>query len=131
MRGSRPLKATRPAFLMHRQTVSAILFVIAFVAGRVPATAQTQNATLNASINGLARLSLSTAAITFPDADPDTVPSIQAAQGPITVTAKARTSPNGTVTLTLMANDVLRSGINTIPASNITWTATGAGFSNG
>lgn len=99
-------------------------------AGRAPA-AQTSNATLNASISSMARLSLSSAALTFPDADPDTVPSIQASQGPITLTAKARTAPNGTVTLTVVASDHLRSGINTIPASNITWVASGAGFGNG
>jgi len=99
-------------------------------AGRVPA-AQTSNATLNASMNSVARLSLSSAALTFPDADPDTVPSIQASQGPITVTAKARTSPNGMVTLTIRAGDQLRSGLNTIPESNITWVTTGGGFSNG
>ena len=93
--------------------------------------AQTSTATLNASINSVARLSVSSAALTFPDADPDTVPSIQASQGPITVTAKARTSPNGTVTLTVRASDELRSGVNTIPASNITWVASGTGFGNG
>jgi hypothetical protein len=114
-----------------RLTVSVLLFALVFAAGRMPAAAQTSNATLNASINGLARLSLSSAALTFPDADPDTVPSIQASQGPITLSAKARTSPNGTVTLTVLASDQLRSGLNTIPASNITWVGSGAGFVNG
>ena len=97
----------------------------------MPAAAQTDNATLNASINGLARLSLSAFSISFPDADPDTVPIIPASQGPLTITAKARTSPNGTVTLTVLASDDLRSGLNTIPAASITWTATGLGFSSG
>jgi len=115
---------------MRRRTLTPVLFVLILVAG-TPAAAQTRNATLNASINGLARLSLSSAAITFPDADPDTLPSIQAAQGPITLTAKARTSPNGSITLTVQANDHLRSGIDTIPASNITWVASGPGFNNG
>jgi len=114
-----------------RLTLSVLLFALVFAAGRVPAGAQTSNATLNASINGLARLSLSSAALTFPDADPDTVPSIQATQGPITLSAKARTSPNGAVTLTVLASDQLRSGLNTIPASNITWVGGGAGFVNG
>jgi hypothetical protein len=114
-----------------RLTVSVLLFALIFATGRMPAAAQTSNATLNASINGLARLSLSSAALTFPDADPDTVPSIQASQGPITLSAKARTSPNGTVTLTVVASDQLRSGLNTIPASNITWVGSGAGFVNG
>jgi hypothetical protein len=109
----------------------SLLFILVLVAGSAPAAAQTQNATLNASINGLARLSLSSAALTFPDADPDTVPSIQASQGPITLTAKARTSLNGTITLTVQASDHLRSGIDVIPASNITWVTSGTGFSNG
>jgi hypothetical protein len=113
-----------------RVTAPALFLILVVAAGRVPA-AQTSNATLNASINSVARLSLSSAALTFPDADPDTVPSIQASQGPITVTAKARTSPNGTITLTVRASDDLRSGVNTIPASNVTWVASGAGFGNG
>ena len=95
-----------------------ILFLLA--TGIVPAAAQTDTATLNASINGLARLSLSTFSISFPDADPDTVPSIPASQGPVTITAKARTSVNGALTLTVQANDDLRSGLNTIPAASVT-----------
>lgn len=114
-----------------RVTAPVFLLILVVAAGRVPVAAQTGTATLNASINSVARLSLSSAALTFPDADPDTVPSIQASQGPITVTAKARTSPNSTITLTVRASDELRSGLNTIPASNITWVASGTGFGNG
>lgn len=108
-----------------------LFLLLGLAANSSPASAQTQNATLNASINGLARISVSSAALTFPDSDPDTVPSIQASQGPITLTAKARTSLNGTITLTVSASDDLRSGINTIPASNITWVASGTAFNNG
>src|SRR6476646_10799240 len=113
-----------------RVTAPALFLIMVMAAGRVPA-AQTSNATLNAAINSVARLSLSSAALTFPDSDPDTVPSIQASQGPITLTAKARTSLNGTITLTVKASDDLRSGVSTIPASNITWVASGAGFNTG
>jgi hypothetical protein len=109
----------------------ALLACFVFAVSIAPAAAQTDTATLNASINGQARLSLSTLAITFPDADPDAVPSIPAAQGPVTITAKARTSLNGAVTLTILATDQLRSGLDTIPASQVTWTATGSGFTNG
>jgi len=115
-----------------RQSVLFIVLVLMVVAAGVePAAAQTSTATLNASMNGVARLSVSSATISFQDADPDTVPAITASQGPITLTAKARTSQNGGVTLTVVASGPLRSGLNTIPASNITWTATGAGFTNG
>jgi hypothetical protein len=112
---------------------AALLVCLVFLTGIVPAAAQTQTdtATLNASINSQARLTLSTVSISFPDADPDTVPSVAASQGPVTITAKARTSVNGTVTLTIQANDPLRSGLDTIPASQVTWTATGTGFMNG
>jgi hypothetical protein len=96
-----------------------------------PARAQTDVATLNATISGMARLSLSSASLTFPDADPDAVPQIAAAQGPITITARARASATGAVTLTVRASSNLRSGLDTIPAANITWTATGAGFVGG
>lgn len=107
--------------------------MIWMAAGTTPAAAQqvTGTATLNATFGGLARLTFSTLTITFPDAEPDMVPNVPASQGPITITAKARTSPNGAVTLSVQASDDLRSGVNTIPASSITWTATGPGFTNG
>ena len=80
-----------------------ILFLLATGIG--PAAAQTDTATLNASINGLARLSLSTFSISFPDADPDMVPIVPASQGPLTITAKARASFNGALTLTVQASE--------------------------
>jgi hypothetical protein len=111
----------------------AVFVVIVLVAGSMPATPQqaADTATLNATFSGLARMTFSASSVTFPDADPDLVPYVPASQGPITITAKARTSPNGTVTLTVRAADELRSGLDTIPASNITWTASGPGFTNG
>jgi hypothetical protein len=118
---------------MRRASLSAVFVVIGLAAGIEPAASQqvTDTATLNATFSGLARLTFSSSNVSFPDADPDSVPNIPAVQGPIAITAKARTTPNGTVTLTVQASDDLRSGVNTIPASNITWTSTGAGFTNG
>ncbi len=116
---------------MRLTVLLAFLVPLALAAGSTPAACQTASATLNGPVVGLARLTLSSAAVTFPDADPDSIPNVPALQGPITVTAKARTMVNGGVTLTVLATDQLRSGLNTIPASNITWTASGAGFSSG
>jgi hypothetical protein len=82
---------------------------------------------LSAGVTGLARLSLSTNSITFPDADPDMVPQVPALPGPITITAKARASQNALVTLTVQAGDDLRSGVNVLPASLVTWTGSGPG----
>lgn len=110
-----------------------ISFVVCLLVlcGGIPAAAQTDSATLNASVNSQARLSFSTLSISFPDADPDTSPSIPALPGPVTITAKARTSANGAVTLTVRATGDLRSGLSTIPASAVTWTSTGSGFVGG
>ena len=49
----------------------------------------------------------------------------------MTITAKARGERNSLVTLTVQADDDLRSGLSTLPVSLITWTASGPGFVNG
>ena len=106
-------------------------FVLIVLLGAVcpaPAAGQTSTATLNAAFTGLARVSFSGASLSFPDADPDTIPQIPSTPATIVITAKARATAGGTVTLTVRASNDLRSGITTIPASNITWTATGSGF---
>jgi hypothetical protein len=96
-----------------------------------PAAAQQATATLNANLPPLARLSLSTSSIVFPDADPDTLPLVPSSPPAISITAKARASHGSTITLTVEASDDLRSGLDTIPVGNITWTATGSGFVGG
>ncbi|MEO8520245.1 MAG: hypothetical protein ABI603_02715 [Acidobacteriota bacterium] len=116
---------------MRLSVCLVLLVALGLAVGSTPAAGQTASATLNGPVIGLARLTLSSAAVTFPDADPDSMPNVAASQGPITVTAKARTMVNGRVTLTVLATGPLRSGLNTIPASNVTWTASGAGFSGG
>ncbi len=107
--------------------------IIALLVAGCPALAagQTSTATLNVAFSGLARLSLSSASLSFPDADPDTVPQVGATPSTVLITAKARATENGAVTLTVQASDDLRSGVSTIPASMITWTATGPGFVGG
>jgi len=110
---------------------SSWLLLIASLAIAAPAGAQTATSTFSANLGGIAKLSFSSNALSFPDADPDTVPLIAAAGGAITVTAKARASLSATVTLTVLAADDLRSGVDTIPASALTWIGSGAGFVNG
>jgi hypothetical protein len=105
--------------------------LIAALAIAAPAAAQTATSTFSANLGGIAKLSLSSNTLSFPDADPDTVPLVSAAGGAITITAKARASLSATVTLTVLAADDLRSGIDTIPASALTWIASGPGFING
>jgi hypothetical protein len=107
------------------------LLLVAALAIAAPAGAQTASSTFSANLGGIAKLSFSSSTLSFPDADPDTVPLISAAGGAITITAKARASLAATVTLTVIAADDLRSGLDTIPASALTWIGSGAGFVNG
>lgn len=96
-----------------------------------PAGGQTATAVLSANLGGRAKLAFSSNGLSFPGADPDTLPQVAAISGPVTVTAKARASRGGTVLLTVQATDDLRSGVVTIPVDALTWTATGAGFVGG
>ena len=113
-----------------RRLLAAVLVWTA-AAPAARAAAQASTATLSANVGTIAKLNLSAATAAFPDADPDAVPQIPTAGGPILITAKSRANPGVLVVLTLQAADDLRSGVNVIPASNITWTATGAGFVGG
>ena len=97
-----------------------------------PALAQQSAvATLTVTFGGLAKLSFSTNAISFPDADPDTTPQIPSSPPAIVITAKARATRLSAVALTVSASDELRAGVTTIPVSEISWTASGPGFVNG
>ncbi|MBN1458130.1 MAG: hypothetical protein JXA57_01250 [Armatimonadetes bacterium] len=101
--------------------------VLGAVAPGLAATDQ-QNLTINATVSAKAKLTLGVAAINFADADPDSVPSIAATENPVSVTVKAQTGGGSSITLTVQADGDLESGTDTIDVSNVTWTATGAGF---
>jgi hypothetical protein len=95
------------------------------------ATNATSNVSVSATVSATAKLNVGTTTLTFPNADPDTTPSIAATEGTVNITAKAKTSANSNVTLTLLAGGDLTSGTDTIGISNLTWTVTGTGFSAG
>jgi hypothetical protein len=74
-------------------------------------------------------LTVSSAAITFASANPDTSPTIAAA--PLTVQIRVRQN-TGPWQLTVLANGDLISGPSTVDITNVTWTATPAPpFQNG
>ncbi len=108
--------------------VTALVVALAFAR---PAGGQVAPAMLSANLGGRAKLAFSSTTLSFPGADPDTAPQVAAVTGPVTVTAKARASRGGTVVLTVLATDDLRSGVNVIPVAALTWTSTGAGFVGG
>ena len=93
------------------------------------AASDTKGLTVSAAVSATAKLTVSATTLTFPNSDPDSVPSIAATEGAVTITAKSKTSKNGAVTLTISVPTDLTSGTDTIAISNLTWTAAGdAGF---
>lgn len=114
---------------MRHLLLPTIVFAgLVALAPDAPAASLAQPVTATANIGTLAKLALSAPSLLFPNADPDLTPSIPASGGPVTITAKARASHGATVSLTLLAMDDLRSGMDTIAVSDLTWTATGQGF---
>jgi hypothetical protein len=104
-----------------------LLVSVLFLQGP-PSGPQTATVTLSVNLGSHARLSLSSTTLVFPDADPDAVQFVRAVPESIALTAKTRTARNSQVMLTVQSTDDLRSGVQTIPASMLTWTVTGTGF---
>lgn len=112
---------------MRHLLLGAALVAVAFAQPLTAAT-DTKPLTVSATVAARASLTVSSATITFPDADPGTTPSITATEGPLTLTARGRTTAAGNITLTLLAAGDLTSGSDTIAISNVTWTASGTGY---
>jgi hypothetical protein len=116
----------------RRRRVAALAMLATMLAAQsLNGASITRNATMTATVNALAKLTLSRATLSFPDADPDTVPNITASGGPLAITAKARTAIGSTVTLSVQASGNLQSGLDAIPISQVSWTAAGPGFVGG
>jgi len=113
--------------------LSLVLAILAMLSTSKPVFAAQQTGPLAVSmtVNARASLSLGASTINFPDADPNTVPSIPANENAVSVTAKVRTGAASTATLTHLAGGDLTSGGYTIAISNVTWTATGTGYKAG
>jgi len=93
------------------------------------ADAQTVTQPLNVSVTiaSRAQLTLSTANLVIPDADPATVPTLTAPG--LTVTVGARTASAQPITLTVVATGGDLTGTaGTIGIANLTWATTGTGF---
>jgi hypothetical protein len=88
----------------------------------------TRTVTLSTNIAARAKLQFGLLAMSFPDVDPDSVPSNPANVNPLSVTSSARTGSSSTARLTCLASGDLIAGTNTIAVSNMTWTATGTGY---
>ena len=122
-------KTTGPRY----RPVFVFLLVGIFLGWVSQAEAFSTNTIIDASaqISSAAQLTITPSAINFRDADPNALPSIPANENPVSVTAYAQTTGNKTVTLTVLAAGDLISGNDRILIDNVTWTATGSGFSGG
>jgi hypothetical protein len=108
------------------------LVAVLICAGTVAfAATDTKTVAVSATVSATAKLTLGSATLTFPDADPDVTPSIAPNEGAITVSAKGKTSAAGNITLVVKSGGNLVSGGDSIGISNLTWTVTGAGYSAG
>ena len=108
--------------------VTVCVFCLFWLVGGAFAATATQDLTVNATVAATAKLTISPTTISFPDADPDVTNPIPATGGAVTVTVKAKTGSSSSVTLTHKAADDLKDVAKTIPISNVTWTAAGAGY---
>ncbi len=108
--------------------ISVVVAVLCLVPWPAPAQTRSRSHTVRHSVVARSRLAMSPTALSFPSADPDAVPLVPAAGGALVITVKASVAPGDPVTLTVVANDDLRSGLDAIPASALQWTASGTGF---
>ena len=111
--------------------VGIVVLGLFLMTGSIFAASTTATLAIGATVSSTAKLTLGAASISFANADPDSTPSITASPDPVSVTAKAKTSTAGNVTLTVQTSDDLKSGTDVIDITNVTWTVTGAGFSAG
>ncbi len=114
--------------MKHLTSIAIATAVGCSVATAALGASATTNVTVNSAVGARASLVFGTTTIGFPDADPGTVSSIPATQNAVSVTASVRSGSSSVSTLQVQAAGDLTSGSDTIPISNVTWTATGAGF---
>jgi len=114
-----------------RQPALAALVALVVWAPGLGASTSAGNVAVSVTVSAAAKLALGVSTITFVNADPDLVAAIPASEGAIAITAKAKTATGALVTLTVIANNDLASGLDAIAITNVKWTASGAGFTAG
>ena len=107
-------------------SILAAMVMVAMMAGST-LFAATQTLTINATVSARAELTLSPSTISFADASPTISPTI-AANSTVAVTANVRTAANSKATLLAAVSGDLTSGGDSIPASNVSWTASAGPF---
>ena len=112
---------------MRKAVWSAISAAVMLFTFSTAAYAQLDTETINAPAVVAARgRTTLTGTINFPDTDPFTNPTIDAA--PLSVQALARVGIGAGVSLTVQAGGNFVSGTDSIPIGNLSWTSAGAGY---
>ena len=96
-----------------------------------PGDSRSLTFTFSLVLSGRAKLQMAPLSLSFPDAEPDSVPSIPANMNPLSFTSSSRTGSGLTTTLSCLASSDLASGASTIPISRVTWQSTGSGYVSG
>lgn|GEM_PF-2154762 len=78
-----------------------------------------------------ARLTLGVGGLSFPSADPDVIPLVEATENPVSVDVWVRGSGSGISNLSCFAAGDLVSGSAVIPIDRVSWVAQGNGFISG
>jgi hypothetical protein len=107
-----------------------LCFLVIISAGAFAAT-DTKTLTINVLVGCAATLTIDKTAINFANANPDTAPNIAAVEGAVGVHVKIRTGVATEATLVHLADGPLTSGSDTIAINNVSWIATGTGFTAG
>ncbi|MBZ5554077.1 MAG: hypothetical protein LAO21_15280 [Acidobacteriia bacterium] len=105
----------------------AVALMVLFISSSVFAASSPATLTINATVAARAELVLAPTTINFADASPTTTASVPA-DNPVAVTARIRTGRATAATLTVTSAADLTAGTDTIPISNVSWTASGAPF---
>jgi hypothetical protein len=114
----------------NHKTASLLVAALGMVAA-TGAQGASSNASLDISLNvaSSATLTLGATNLTFNAEDPIVQPVVPAAENPVSVLARVRTK--GTPSLTVLAQDDLKSGDDIIPVSAISWSADGSPYTGG
>jgi hypothetical protein len=116
------------------KNLTSVVLVISFLllsSHLSVAATDTKPLVIKAKIDKVVKLIVDTNTLVFPNMDPDEVKQVPALQNDIRVTVKARTGSTSPVNLNVVADGDLVSGSDTIPVQNVTWQASGQGFSSG
>jgi len=117
-----------------RRGLSTIVLMVSMwivASGISPAATDTKSIVIKAKVEKVAKVTVDTNTITFPNMDPDETKQVPAIPNDIKVIVKVRTGSTSPISLNIIADGDLASGSDTIPVQNVIWQVSGQGFVSG